>query len=427
MFLYRENEIALLNEDFNKANSSLSFIFGRREIGKTSLINEYIKVKKALYLHVWETMPFLLLDKFKELIDSFFDCRNSERIDSIEDLIIYLSKKKIESKIVIILENAQELLKIEKNFFINFNKYWIKYLSKLNIQFIISSALLPNNFENLQIFKKISNVIKLESIKFNVIEDYFPNINKEEAMYIYSVFGTNPRYLSLYNPKKDFFENIKDLFLRYDSLLFNKGINLIKKDLNDLGTYCSILYAVSIGNNKIGEIASFLNLKSTYLTRYLQKLIDLLIIDKNIPINDDFTKSKFGRYKINDNLLRFWFYYIYPNINDINCDNTNNIFKFINEDFDKNFVDYNYKEYAIEVLSINSYDFFNYEPRKKGSWWNNKEIKIDFVAYDSKTITFVDCKWQKKSMIENYYKELKDKAKNFETQLEKKYIIFTGK
>ena len=427
MFLYRENEIALLNEDFNKANSSLSFIFGRREIGKTSLINEYIKDKKALYLHVWETMPFLLLDKFKELIDSFFDCRNSERIDSIEDLIIYLSKKKIESKIVIILENAQELLKIEKNFFINFNKYWIKYLSKLNIQFIISSALLPNNFENLQIFKKISNVIKLESIKFNVIEDYFPNINKEEAMYIYSVFGTNPRYLSLYNPKKDFFENIKDLFLRYDSLLFNKGINLIKKDLNDLGTYCSILYAVSIGNNKIGEIASFLNLKSTYLTRYLQKLIDLLIIDKNIPINDDFTKSKFGRYKINDNLLRFWFYYIYPNINDINCDNTNNIFKFINEDFDKNFVDYNYKEYAIEVLSINSYDFFNYEPRKKGSWWNNKEIKIDFVAYDSKTITFVDCKWQKKSMIENYYRELKDKAKNFETQLEKKYIIFTGK
>ena len=427
MFLYRENEIALLNEDFNKANSSLSFIFGRRGIGKTSLINEYIKDKKALYLYSFETMPFLLLDKFKELIDSFFDCKNSEKIDSIENLIIYLSKKRIESKIVIILENAQELLKIEKDFFINFNKYWLKYLSKLNIQFIISSALLANNFKNLQISKKISNLIKLESIKFNLIEDYFPNINKEEAMYLYSVFGTNFKYLSLYNPKKDFFENIKDLFLKYDSLLFNEGINIIKKDLNDLGTYCSILYAISIGNSKIGEIARFLNLKSTYLTRYLQKLIDLMIIDKNIPINDDFAKSKFGRYKINDNLLRFWFYYIYPNINNINFNNTDKIFKFIKEDFDRNFVDSNYKEYATEVLTNNAYDFFNYEPIKTGSWWNNKEIKIDFVAYDSKTITFVDCKWQKNSIIENYYKELKDKAKNFETQLEKKYIIFTGK
>ena len=69
------------------------------------------------------------------------------------------------------------------------------------------------------------------------------------------------------------------------------GIEFLKKDLNEISTYSSILYAIALGNNKIGDIANFLNLKSTYLTRYMQKLIDIMIIKKHVPLNENIKKS----------------------------------------------------------------------------------------------------------------------------------------
>ena len=136
MFTYRKNEINLLEEDFNKPSSSLTFIFGRRKVGKTFLINEYIKNKQALYLTAFETMPSLLINKLKESIDDFFNIKNLEKLESLEKLINYLSKIKIDEKIIIVLENIQELLKIDKTFLIKFSNYWNNYLQKMNIQFM---------------------------------------------------------------------------------------------------------------------------------------------------------------------------------------------------------------------------------------------------------------------------------------------------
>lgn len=427
MFLYRKNEINLLNEDFDKPNSSLSFIFGRRKVGKTSLINEYIKDKQTLYLSSFETMNSILINEFKKSIDSFFNIKDSEELLSLNDVFNYLSQNKINNKIVIVLEDIHNLIKIDKEFLINLSTYWNKYLKNMNIQFIITSSLLPNNFETLQIAKKVDNKIRLQSLSFNIIKKLLPKLNKDDAMYVYAAFGTNPKYLSLYNEKKDFILNIKDNYLTYDSFLCNEGMNIIKKDLGDAVTYSSILYSISMGNNKIGDIANFLNLKSSYLTRYMQKLVDLMIINKVIPINENPAKTKFGRYEIEDNFLKFWFCYVYPNINSINSNNYYNVLKHIRGDFSKRLVASAYKKHVLEVLESDFEKFFSYTPKKIGSWWNNKDFEIDYIAYDSRTITFIDCKWRKNNSIESEYKSLEKKAKYFDTQLEKKYIIFSKK
>jgi AAA+ ATPase superfamily predicted ATPase len=427
MFLYRENEINLLKEDFDKPNSTFSVIFGRRKVGKSSLINEYIKDKQALYLACFETMTSLLVEEFKKSIDIFFSVKNTVALSSLDDLFHYLSKNKIENKIVIVLEDIHNLLKIDKDFLINLNNYWNKYLKHMNIQLIITSSLLPNNFDKLQIVKKIDNNIRLHSLSFNTIKKLLPKLSKDDAMYVYAAFGTNPKYLSLYNENKDFILNIKDNYLTYDSFLYNEGMNIIKKDLGDAVTYSSILYSISMGNNKIGDIAKFLNLKSSYLTRYMQKLVDLMIINKITPINEVPGKSKFGRYEIEDNFLKFWFCYVYPNANYINSNNFYPVLKHIRLDFSKRLVTSAYKKHVLEVLENDVERFFNYIPKKIGSWWNNKDFEIDFVGYDSKTITFIDCKWRKNNSIKSEYDLLEKKAKYFDTQLEKKYIIFTKK
>jgi len=425
MFLYRENEIELLENDFIKPKSTLSIIFGRRKVGKTSLLNYYIKDKKALYLNAYETMQNILFNNFKKSTDDFFGISNSDSISSLEEFCAYLSKQNIDSKVVIILENVQNLLKLDKNFFVKFYSYWNKYLKSKNIQLIITSAILSSVKEDMAVFNKFENQIKLKALNFNIIKNIFPNMDKNTSMYVYAAFGTNPQYLALYDDNKDFILNIKDNFLSYDNFIYTEGISIIKNDLSDVITYCSILYAISMGNKKIGDIASFLDLKSSYLTRYLQKLVDLMIINKEIPLNDNPNKSKFGRYEIDDNFLKFWFCYIYPNQDYLNKKDYYPIIKHIREDFSKRLVNVAYSKYVKELVSIEPEKFFLFTPKKIGSWWNNKDVEIDLIAYNGKFITFIDCIWRKNNHMKENYDFLQAKSKYFETTLIKKYIIFS--
>ena len=55
-FVNREKEMETLNREYKKENSFV-VIYGRRRVGKTTLIKEFIKDKKAFY--------FLLINKMK--------------------------------------------------------------------------------------------------------------------------------------------------------------------------------------------------------------------------------------------------------------------------------------------------------------------------------------------------------------------------
>lgn len=423
MFLYREKELEILESDFFKPSASFNFIFGRRKVGKTTLLNQYLKDKNNLYLNCFETMPNLLVSNLKITIDEFFNKENDIEINDFEGLFTYISNQNIENKIVIVLENINNILKIDKNFISNFYLYWNKYLKNKNIQFILTSSLFSSLKEDLKIFERANNIIKLKSLPYNIIEKLFPDLDKKEQMYLYSTFGTNFQYLKNYDSNKDFIENLKELCLPYDSLIFNEGMTILKSDLSDVITYSSILYAIAMGNKKIGDIALFLDLKSSYLTRYMQKLVDLMILDKTVPINENPLQSKFGRYEIEDNFLKFWFCYIYPNSSILLKNDLKKVIKLIENDFEEKLVKSAYEKYLLKQIKNEPEKYLDFIPNELGSWWNNKDDEIYIIAYNIKYIIFIDINWKKIDNKDKLYSNLENKAANFKTTLIKRYMI----
>lgn len=423
MFLYREKELEILESDFFKPSASFNFIFGRRKVGKTTLLNQYLKNKSNLYLNCFETMPNLLVSNLKITIDEFFNKENDIEINDFEGLFTYISNQNIENKIVIVLENINNILKIDKNFISNFYLYWNKYLKNKNIQFILTSSLFSSLKEDLKIFERANNIIKLKSLPYNIIEKLFPDLDKKEQMYLYSTFGTNFQYLKNYDSNKDFIENLKELCLPYDSLIFNEGMTILKSDLSDVITYSSILYAIAMGNKKIGDIALFLDLKSSYLTRYMQKLVDLMILDKTVPINENPLQSKFGRYEIEDNFLKFWFCYIYPNSSILLKNDLEKVIKLIEDDFEEKLVKSAYEKYLLKQIKNEPEKYLDFIPNELGSWWNNKDDEIYIIAYNIKYIIFIDINWKKIDNKDKLYSNLENKAANFKTTLIKRYMI----
>lgn len=425
MFLYRNEELLLLNNEFDKADSSINFIFGRRKVGKTSLLNEFTRHKKTIYLVAKESITTLLMNDFYKSVSDSFSLQNKDKINSLEELFTVIYQQDILSKLVIVIDDFHNLVKVEKNSLKIIFECWNKFLSEKNIQLILSSSNHSSNKEDLFLYKKSSLTIFLQSLNMNIIKQTLPSLSKNDLVYVYSSFGTNPQYLKLYDEKKDFMLNLKDNFLSYDSFVFHEGLNIIKNELNDVSTYASILYALSMGNKKIGDIAKFLDLKSSYLTRYIQKLIDIMIIKKIVPINEDISNSKFGRYEIDDNFIKFWFCYIYPNYNNLHKKELYPVISHIRKDFSKRLVRDAYKRYIMELIKNEDNQLLPYTPKAIGSWWNNKDNDIDVVVYDSSYITFIDCLWHKNGKIDDDYIQLRKKSNYFKTSLIKKYIIFS--
>lgn len=412
MLKNRNKELLQLEEDFTKPYATINFIFGRRKIGKTTLINEYTKNKNVLQLSSLETTKDFLLDNLKKSVNDFFNNQNNIVITTTYELFEYISAQEIDEKLILVIENINDLISIDREFSNEMFLAWNKQLKNLNLQIILSSSTY-SSILNAKHFKRPNNTIKLDSAK-----------NENDSDYIHTILDSNISYLKYYNKDLDFYANIENMFLKYDSPLFYEGINIIKNELNDIGTYLAILYAISVGNNKIGDIAAFINLKSTYITRYMQKLVDIMILDKKFPINDNPEKSKFGRYEFSDNFMKFWFCFIYPNFNLINQNKPQEVLQKIKLEFEEKILEHSCKKSLIYKIENNYDEIIGFKPIKIGSWWNNREKEIDIVAYNSKYIIFIDCYKKGHGDLESLEKELINKSKSFKTSLLQKYMIY---
>ncbi len=426
LLLGRKKELLIFERKYNSPTSSLQFLFGKKYSGKTSLLNGFLKDKKSLYISQQEMMPLFLFSAIANKMYNFFSLNGlNVQYDNFKDILYLLSEQNIEKKLVIVIDDFQNILKADKNAFDDLIEIWKKKLKNKNIQLVISSSICFSALKNRKIEKISSNIIKLESLDYACVGRLFPKIEKMDEMFIYSLFGTEPAYLKYYNPEKDFIRNVYDLILSGDSRFFDNGMAILKEELHDVGTYASILYTISMGNVKIGDIAESLKVKSTYLTRYLQKLNDMMLIEKRLPLNDDVKKSKYGRYYIKSNFLRFWFCYVYPNNSALLNGKIMSVVKFIQKDFISRIVKESYKNYMKDMIAENAKQLFGYEPLKIESWWDNKGNDIDIVAYNRKQITFVQIFWEEMKVAQNHYTKLQSMAENFNTTLKRNYIIIT--
>jgi AAA+ ATPase superfamily predicted ATPase len=248
-----------------------------------------------------------------------------------------------------------------------------------------------------------------------------------DQMNIFASFGTVPKYLELYDPEKTFMENVKERILDKNSYLYNEVKFLLKEDLKEPVTYFTILETIAKGESKIGKIAGKLNVSTSYLTRYMQRLIDIDILEREVPVTEDKPeKSKLGRYRIKDKFVNFWFHYVFMNQSGLEIGDMDHVVEQIETSFNEKFVSFAFEEYAMELIRNDPVRYIGFVPKKIGRWWNNRE-EIDIVAIGEKKAAFVECKWQNQKVGHRVLLDLTRKSESVPTgpNTEKTMVIFS--
>lgn len=404
-FVDREQEMETLQSEYEKDGSALVVLYGRRRVGKTTLISEFIKDKNALFFLASEESEAqnrsLLKEKVAEFINS--DLLRSAEVKSWDVLFQSIMDTPFESKPVIVLDEFQYLGKANPAFSSIFQRIWEEILKDKSVMVILCGSLISMMESQTlaygsPLYGRRTAQIRLKQIPFAYYHEFFPGKSHRELIEMYAVTGGVPKYIELFSESGDIYSAIRKCVLNRSGYLYDEPHFLLQQEVTEVGSYFSIMRAIAAGNSKLSAISAVLEIKATSLTKYLKTLIDLDILEREVPITEENPeRSKKGLYKIKDNYLRFWFAFVYPNMSFIESGHSEIVMNKIKKSLVRNHIAFVYEDVCKERMwELNAEDRWPFNFTKLGRYWDARtEIDIAAIDPEGKNLILGECKyWQ---------------------------------
>lgn len=423
-FIGRKNELHTLNTEYNR-NSSFVVIYGRRRVGKTTLIKEFLKNKTAFYYLATEELESQSMKRLANVIARTTKNTLLQKIEFTDwlDLFQLIADYKPEEKKVLVIDEFPYLVRTNSAFPSILQNAWDEFLKDSNVMVILSGSLIGMMQKHAlsydsPLYGRRTAQMRLTPLPFTSIYET-QNLPFEQAVEQFALTGGVPKYLDFFEDGRPLEEQLKDAVFSKNGFLYEEPNFLLKSESLTAVNYFSIIKTIADGNHKLGKIASALGQESSSLTPYLSTLSDLGFIEKRTPITEkNPEKSRKGLYFIADNFLRFWFCYVYPYKGELELDNMQIVLDEIHKDFKEKFVAFAYEDICKDIFAkLCSNNAISFVPSRIGSYWLNDydgdtEINVMSVDHQNKQVFAGECKYHTKPVDAPVYFTLKEKVDN---------------
>lgn len=424
MFIGRKRELNDLKQRYENGKFEFAVMYGRRRVGKTTLINEFVKDKEVIFYTGIEgnekenleglskSIYSLSQDfadtsssfaSFQEALETAFKIAEKRRIVFVIDEYPYIagSYKALSSILQILIDRNK-----------NTSKMFL-ILCGSSLSFMENQVL---GYKS-PLFGRRTCQYKIIPFDFFEIKDYYNKFSSTDLAAIYGITGGIPLYMSLMNDNLSVEENIKANFLVPNAYLFEEPTNLIKQECRDPAQYNSIIKAIATGSSRMSEICSKTGLDTGLTTSYLHKLMSLGIVKKEMPFGTDSSRKTI--YALEDSMFRFWYRFIPDNLATINRGLTDVVYKKIDPQI-TSFMGGVFEEICKQYLwELNRQGKAAITFTDLGRWWGNDpknkcEIEIDIIGIaDDKTALFCECKWTNENVDTGVLDTLVERSKLF--------------
>lgn len=373
-FIGRKNELHTLNTEYNR-NSSFVVIYGRRRVGKTTLIKEFLKNKSAFYYLATEELESQSMKRLANVIARTTKNTLLQKIEFTDwlDLFQLIADYKPEEKKVLVIDEFPYLVRTNSAFPSILQNAWDEFLKDSNVMLILSGSLIGMMQKHVlsydsPLYGRRTAQMRLTPLPFTSIYET-QNLPFEQAVEQFALTGGVLKYLEFFEDGRPLEEQLKDAVFSKNGFLYEEPNFLLKSEFLTAVNYFSIIKTIADGNHKLGKIASALGQESSSLTPYLSTLSDLGFIEKRTPITEkNPEKSRKGLYFIADNFLRFWFCYVYPYKGELELDNMQIVLDEIHKDFKEKFVAFAYEDICKDVFAkLCSNNAISFVPSRIGS------------------------------------------------------------
>jgi AAA+ ATPase superfamily predicted ATPase len=315
-FYNRSDELDALRSTFESSGSELFVVYGRRRVGKTALLKEFCADRPHIYFLAAQEAEPRQREKFIEQVAGAFDER-VPRIDDWDEAFEYLGEKLQDEAMVVVIDEFPYL--VEENDSI---PSYLQALVDGQLNETDSMLVLCGSSVGTMESEVLGHESPLYGRRSGQLDVYpfsfqqaYEVINYEivDAIRSYAITGGTPMYLRLFDYTQSLAENVKAQVLSPSAVLYSEPEFLLRTEVRNPARYMSILEAIALGHTTPNEVSGATGVDAGPLSKYLQTLRQLRLIEREIPVTASAKKSKRSRYRVADEFLRFWFRFVEPN------------------------------------------------------------------------------------------------------------------
>ncbi len=403
MFIGRDRELASLNKLYASDKFEFAVLYGRRRVGKTALINQFIEDKKSIYFMGVESNARQNLENFsKSIVEYSTGVQAETSFLSFQAALEYVFQLALKERLVLAIDEypyvarASESLASTLQLLIDKNKDYSK------LMLILCGSSMSYMEDHVLAYKaplygRRTAQMKIQPFNFEETCQYFQNFSGEDKALVYGIAGGTPQYLLQMDDNLSIEDNIKNTFLNPASFLFEEPENLLKQEVREPALYNAVITAIATGASRMSEISTKVGEDTSVCAAYLKNLIALGLIRKETPYGQK--ESRKSIYVIADNMFRFWYRFVPGNQSIIARGAVELSYKRI-EPYLSDYMGKVFEEICQQYLwklLLNGESPVDFQDI--GRWWGTDsstrtQTEIDIMGeQDKDTALFAECKW----------------------------------
>ncbi|MCL2221179.1 MAG: ATP-binding protein [Oscillospiraceae bacterium] len=439
MFLGRERELLALEKMYDTPGFQMVVVYGRRRIGKTSLLNEFIKGKNSLYFPAEEVNDMLNLKKLSGLFAEKIGISPSPTYENWKDILSAICNKYNENRLVFIIDEYPYAANANGSLS-SILQHLIDYEYKNTNIFLVlcgsSVSFMENHVlgEKSPLFGRRTGQLKLGPLDYYDAAKFFPDISAADKVRYFATVGGTPYYLSLINRDCSFEDNLNRLYFEITGYLFNEGTLLMKQEFREPANYNAVLQAIAAGHVSLNEIVQFTRQESNIVSKYLITLQELHLVERVIPFGANPLRGKTSQYRISENFLSFWYRYVFSVRAEIERGN-GELYLDVAIDNMSEYFGQVFEEICRQYLRrLNQKRELPFIAKSFGRWWgkdkagNPQDVDVVVDSLSGKKLILGECKWRDNINQPQVLQTLAERAKIFsDYETEQWLFVKSGK
>ncbi len=437
MFIGREKELQDLNEMYKQDKFHLLVLYGRRRVGKTTLLNEFCKNKDSIFYSAEQSNNKLNLEKFSQLVFQFYGETTLEPFTSWEKALTYIDNRQNGKRLIVVIDEFPYLVKKNKALLSELQHLIDHKLKNGKIFMVLTGSYMGFMEKEVlgsksPLFGRRTAQLHMKPFDYKTSMKFMDGFSDEEKIQLYGAYGGTALYLGQIQDNKDYSTNIKDSFLKVTSYLYEEPLLLLRQEVQEPGIYSAIIESIAAGSTKANEIATKIGEESAKCLKYINILCELGILYRETPFGEKGSSRK-TIYGISDFMFRFWYRYVFSNRTLLETGAQEVVWKkrieptysdYMGVVFEKVCEDYLLNQNATMNLPI----LFT----SIGRWWrtnpvDRQQIEIDLIAKDGKDYLIGECKWRNEKLDLSILKKLREKANIFDKNRNDTWFILFSK